>query len=262
MNTNGGFASLGELFPNLVLKSPHELSLLLTNGEVISISIDSKNKRYRLESDEYSQLGFGLSIISHALQKAAKATITSKEKISLDPLLTVAREHYNLRAQERELQKLIHANVGELESIQKAIIIRYEAATPEPIDDLNVLLEKTTETIKESIKRLFDLQAQIKKVAAILEAHMFTLICLLQVVYALTPETANLVRSCLPLKVENCTPGWEECMIVCIPALMKKIANGTAGHNFGSTPEFLSSFDVLIDAFEALVNFFASRANK
>lgn len=262
LNTNGGFATLNELFPNLVLKSPNELSLLLTNGAAVSISIDSKNKRYRLESDEYNLLGFGLSVLSQALFKASKATMSCKDKISLEPLLTVAREHYNLRSQERELQKSIHSNVCELESIQKAIIIRYEAATPEPIDDLNVLLEKTTEIIKESIKRLFELQAQIKQLAAQVEAHVFTLINMLTVVYGLKDETVALLKSHIPLKVENCTPGWEECMIVCIPAVIKKIANGNAGHNFGSTPEFLSSFDVLIDAFEALVNFFASRASK
>ncbi|OHT02168.1 hypothetical protein TRFO_30822 [Tritrichomonas foetus] len=261
LHANGGFATLGELFPNLVLKSPHEMSLSLTNGDIVSISIDSKNKRYRLESDEYGELGFGISILSHALQKAAKATLSSKDKISIAPLLTIAKEHYNLRCQERELQKTIHANVGELESVQKALIVRYEAATPEPINDLNELLTKVTEVIKESTKQLLELQAQIKKVAAQVEAHVFTVINMLIVVYGLSDKTSQLLKLYIPLNVQDCSPGWEECVVVCIPALLKKIASGKAGHNFGSTPEFLSSFDVLVDAFEALMNFFASKYN-
>ena len=263
LQTNGGFSSLTDLFPNLVLKSPHKLSLLLTNGESISISIDSKNKLYRLESDNYGQLGFGLSVISNALKRVAKATITvkdkDKDKITLTPLLTVAKEHYNLRCSERNLQKQIHTNVGELENIQKAIIIKYEAATPEPIDELNILFEKTTESIKELIKCLFDVQAQLKKVAAQLEAHVFTLIYMLYVVHGLSEDTLALMLSYIPLNVENCTPGWEECVIASIPALFKKITSGKSGNNFGSTPEFLNSFDVLSDAFDALVAFFARK---
>lgn len=259
LNANGGFSSLTELFPNLVLKSPHELSLLLTNGESISFSIDSKNKRYRLEADDYGQLGFGLSILSNALQQTAKATLTSKEKISLTPLLAVAKEHYNLRVQERDLQKQIHASVCELESIQKALVMKYEASTPEPIDDLNVLFEKTTESIKELLKKLFDVQNQLKKVAAQLEAHMFTLINLINIVNALNEETFSLVKSYLPLNVENCTPGWEECIIASITALAKKITSGKSGNNFGATPDLNFTFDVISDAFEALVNFFSHK---
>ena len=261
LHSNGGFATLNELFPNLVLKSNHEMSLTLTNGEVISISIDSKNKRYRLEADEYSELGLGISIISNSLMKVSKGTLSSKDKISLTPLLTVAKNHYNLRAQERELQKTIHANVGELESVQKALIVRYEAATPEPIDDLNELFVKVTDVLKDTTKRLFEIQAQIKILSAQIEAHMYTLINLINVVHNPDEKTMRTLRSYLPLSVEHCTPGWEECVVVCIPAFIKKMTNGKAGHNFGSTPEFLSNFDVLVDCFDNLLKYFTSKTN-
>lgn len=261
LNANNGFASLSELFPNLVLKSPHDLSMILTDGQIISISIDSKNKRYRLESNDYGHLGFGISLMCQALQKAAKGTISSKEKIRLTYLLEVAKEHYNLRSQERDLKKTIHANVGELESIQKALIIRYEAATPEPIDDLNELFAKATEVLKLSTKQLFDLQNRIRKVESQIEAHLFTLLNLLNISYGLDEKTYQMLRSGIPMPVKDCTPGWEECVVVCIPAILKKIASGKAGHSFGSTPEFLSNFDQLTDTFESLVNFFAKRAS-
>ena len=56
---------------------------------------------------------------------------------------------------------------------------------------------------------------------------MFTLINLLNVVNGLNEETFNLVKSYLPLNVENCTPVWEECIIT----------NGKTGNNFRSIPD-------------------------
>lgn len=259
---NGQFADLVDLFPNLVLKDPHSLSMVLTNGEIVSISSDSKNKRYRVESDRYFQLGFAMNILEQLLFKKSKSTLISKDKVEIQPLIEIAKEHYNLRVQERELQQKIHSHVTELESVQKALIVRYEAATPEPLDDLNELLNKITSILKEETTKIMELKQLLNECGTRLEAACFTFLLSVTYYYGLPEKTSALLHKYIPNHFENCTPGWEECTVTNIAALLKRFATGKPGNVYGSTPDFLSNFESLVDAFDSLITFFDSKVKK
>ncbi|KAH0790041.1 protein PTHB1 isoform X2 [Histomonas meleagridis] len=263
LNAKGGFLSLAELFPNQVLKKPHELSMTLTNGEIVSISIDSKAKRYRVEADTYGQLGFVLSTLILSVNRHSKGIkLSINEKVDASFLLSVAQEHYELRQQERELQQKIHSHVTELENIQKALIGKYEAATPEPLDELNSLLQNTSNILKDEVQKILQLQKQINDFGAVIEANVFTFIIILVLSFDLNDEESKLVRTYIPMHSENCSPGWEECAFVGINALIKKLKNVDSGKTVSSTPEILSDFDFLVQAFEALIRTLENRKKR
>ena len=262
LSANGGFATLSQIFPNLAPKDASSVSFALTSGSVVSVSIDSKNKRYRVESDSYAHLGFGLDILRKQCAAVAKATLTTKEAVSTKQLLDIAREHYELRCQERSLQKKVHGHVMELESVQKALISRYEAATPEPLDDLNELLNKTTTTLKDSAKEILDLQQKIIEAGARVEAAVLTFIACLTHRYELSDKVQSVMRKYIPTFVTDCQPGWEECAVAGITALVRRLANNKGGAVIGSTPEFLSSFSPVEDAFGSIIAFFSKKGAK
>ena len=150
----------------------------------------------------------------------------------------------------------------ELESVQKALISRYEAATPEPLDDLNELLNKATTTLKEGAKNMLDLQQKIIESGARVEAAVLTFIACLTHRYELSDKVQSVVRKYIPTFVTDCQPGWEECAVAGITALVRRLANNKSGAVIGSTPEFLSSFSVLEDAFGSIVSFFSKKGSK
>jgi hypothetical protein len=255
LQASGGFASIGEMFPNHVLREPNSVAFVLANGDILSISTDSKNKRYRLESDSWAVLGFGINL----LLAFSTAKLSTRAELVYTPLIDVAREHFNLRVQERDLQQRIHALVGELESVQKALMVGYEAATPEPLDDLTELLKQATEKLKAASSEVIEVQRALEVVSARVEAAVYTFQNLLIVSFDLTSEVAQTLQKYIPTSIVNSTPGWEECMIWGVMALLRKLAGGKGAVSVGSPQEFINNFDVLVEAFTAVVSFFESQ---
>jgi hypothetical protein len=255
LQTSGGFASIAEMFPNHVLKEPNSISFVLTSGDIVAISIDSKNRRYRLETDAWNALGFGI----HLLASFSTAKLSSRAELALDPLLDAAREHFNLRVQERDLQKRVHAYVSELESVQKALMVGYEAATPEPLDDLTELLKQATGKLKAASQQILEVQRALEAAMVRVEAAVYTFEYLLIVTFELSAEVATTVRRYLPLYVVHSTPGWEECTISGIMALLRRLSGGKGAVSLGSPQEFMNNFDVLAEGFAAIVQFFQAQ---
>jgi hypothetical protein len=249
----GGFLSLQELFPDFVFKDPRSAALVLTNGESVTISVDPKNKRYRVESDSYMVLGFGLSL----LRKFAKTKLTTQDDVPLEPLMEIAQEHHKLRCQEVNLQRKLHTYVSELESVQKALIVRYEAATPEPLDDLTELLKSATEKLKGTSLTIMEVQRALLAAGARLEAALFTFELWLIARFDLSDDTAEVVMKYIPTYVVNCSPGWEECTVSGVAAMLRKLS-GVKGPTTGTQLEFLADFELIVEGFETILRFFQS----
>ena len=262
--SKGDFQTLAKVFPNTVFPEKHSFSFVLANGEVISISEDSKNKRYRLEADSFDRIGFAINILYKGLLQSPPVQNTSnsnssqmylyiKDQIPIDKFNDIIREHYNLRVKERDLKKKIHSSVQELEHIQKALIARYEAATPEPLDDLNTLLNNCTTTLKDLSKQVQSVQQDLKLYDGRIEAGIHTLLFMLQFAFDLDKKKVDLLQTCLPARVQDCTPGWEECAYASLNYLNEKISGTKQNAAFGGEVEFLNNIDIVTDLFKQLI---------
>jgi hypothetical protein len=199
-------------------------------------------------------LGFGLSL----LRKFGQTKLMTQDDVPIEPLLQIAREHHKLRCQERDLQRKLHTHVGELESVQKALIVRYEAATPEPLDDLAELLKSVTEKLKVASLTIIEVQRELLAAGARVDAALFTFELWLIARFDLSDDTAELVMTYIPTYVVNCSPGWEECTVAGIAAMLRKLSGGRGAPTAGSQQDFLNNFEVLAEAFEAILRFFQS----
>ena len=258
----GEFQVLTKLFQNAVLPEKHSFSLVLANGDSVSISEDSKNKRYRLEADTFDRIGFILNILQkgvNTLQKDKQGPTTQsllylKDQIQIAKFNVIVRDHYTLRAKERDLKKKLHNSVMELESVQKALIARYEAATPEPLDDLNDLLNNTIASLKDLSKQIESVQKELKQMDGRIEAGVFSLLLMIQYAFDLDQQRLELIQNCIPTRAQNCTPGWEECAYAGLNCLIEKLTGVKQNAAFGGEVEFLNNIDVLTELFERLLD--------
>ena len=263
--SKGEFQTLAKIFSNTVLPEKHSFSFVLANGEIVSISEDSKNKRYRLEADSFDRIGFVLNILYKGLlqtppvsQNAANTNSSQmylylKDSIPIEKFNDIIREHYNLRVKERDLKKKIHSMVQELEHVQKALIARYEAATPEPLDDLNTLLNNCTTMLKDLSKQVEAVQKELRLYDGRIEAGIQSLLFMLQFAFDLDKKKVELLTTCLPTRAQDCTPGWEECAYASLNYVIEKITGAKQNVAFGGEVEFLNNVDIVTDLFKQLL---------
>jgi hypothetical protein len=123
---------------------------------------------------------------------------------------------------------------------------------------LTELLRSTTDKLKAASLTIIDVQRSLLAAGARVEAALFTFELWLIARFDLTDETAEVLMKYIPTYVVNCSPGWEECAVAGIAALLKKFSGGKGPPTAGSQQEFLSNFEVLVHAFEAILRFFHS----
>lgn len=244
------FLSLVQIFSNFVLPEKHSFSFVLTNGDIISLSEDSKAKRYRVEAETFDKLGFAILI----LMKAYKSSLKFKDPIQINLFNEIVSEHHKLRVIERSLKKELHEQVQELEHVQKALIARYEAATPESLDDLTDLLNKTTSNLKETSKKIEENQRELERMDGRIEAAVTTLVTLINLSKEFDQNKAEMIANAIPRRAQNCTPGWEECAYAGISYLLESFTGSKQSAAFGAEAEFLANVESLTSLFNDLID--------
>lgn len=249
---NGEFITLVQAFSNFVLPEKHSFSFVLANGDVVSLSEDSKNKRYRIEAETFDKLAFPLIALQKSLS-STKTTLKYKDAIQINLFNDIVIEHHKLRVKERDLKKKLHESVNELEHVQKALISRYEAATPEPLDDLNSLLSNVTSDLKNLTKMIEENQAELEKLDGRLEAGITTLQTLLLLSNDFEQNKQDLIQNVIPRRCQNMTPGWEECAYAALSYVLEVLTGTKQSTAFGAEAEFLNNVESLTNLFVSLV---------
>lgn len=250
----GNFAEFSQILPTIMHQDQmHSFSIKLKTGTRISFSEDRKNKRYRVEAETYETLGFAISILSKGLFSATKSTLIAKEVLQLDSFGKIISQHHSLRNEIKNIKKKISGYISELEKVQKALISKYEASTPEPIDPLVDLFKVSTESLKKETMKLQELQKQLENSDASVEAAVFTTVTILSLVYESDPSTVDLIKQYLPYNASNCSPGWEECFYTSLNGLIEKLIGTKQTTTYGGDIEPLPSVKPIMQQMEYLL---------
>jgi len=258
--TKGTFLSLKSIFPNFVLPESHSLSLVLINGELVSISGDKKNNRYRVESDHFEYIGFALNILYNAFAKQPNSSLLMKDLPDFSPFFSIIEQHHSIRKQVKDTQKKIHSSVSELESVQKALIVRYESATPEPLEDLNSLFVVASQSIKEDSKRVIELQKELSLLDGRLEASIINFLYFFAMRFDMTEDEFSFLKINIPTRIVNCTPGWEECFYAGTANIIESLTKTKQRASYGSEIEFITNVEVLKDQIAFLIDAYSHKS--
>ncbi|KAI4461025.1 parathyroid hormone-responsive b1 [Holotrichia oblita] len=167
LNLNETSVPLVELFPefigeNSLSSSSNAIGLkyFTPDSPPVTILAAKSSKRYRLQSEDLVCLNLLVEEVVRRLKEyyanRKSFTITYSAQLPIDECVKCVKNHFEIVQEMTSLQDELNLLSSQYRLIQKRLITKFKQKNPTPLNNLDILLQKTYEDITNVITKLQD----------------------------------------------------------------------------------------------------------
>ncbi|KRX10421.1 hypothetical protein PPERSA_10520 [Pseudocohnilembus persalinus] len=145
------------------------------------------------------------------------------DHIPLQDLFSQIDEHYSLRQELKKCKEQLDKKTIEFRTIQKRLLTRFKEKNPAPLNNLDLLLQKSYEDLILLANKTESIQERLQEVSHTLSVTLHLIHYLLKLRFNLSGQTFKLVQDTIPTNIINDDGdiGWEEIVNANIVFLLK-----------------------------------------
>ncbi|KAJ1446125.1 PTHB1 N-terminus-domain-containing protein [Pelagophyceae sp. CCMP2097] len=194
----------------------------------------SKNSgRYRLQSTSFATLWLVLDELCSRLRAhwadAGGVDLAYREPLPLSDLYAAVDAHHAARAKARGVEARLNEAANQYRVIEKRLLVRFKDSRPASLQQLDVLLQRTHQSLVDVATELEAAQAKCRRAAHSLACATQLLLILMQLRFGLSQGDGEALRShlspdvggCNGSNVDEAAASWEERTDAALTHLLK-----------------------------------------
>ncbi|KAL4441100.1 hypothetical protein ABPG74_002050 [Tetrahymena malaccensis] len=215
------------------LQAPNTYTFEYSNGNYGTILCSKQGDKYRIQSSTFEGIYF---IMLYFFQKIKKyqeakkkvADITFTEVVTFQDFFTVVDAHYLLRHKLLDNKELLEKKATEFRTIQKRLLTRFKEKNPAPINNLDILMQKSFDDLIQLGNKHEKIQEQLNQISNNLSITVKLILWLFKIRFNLSSETMFQLENAISSDItgDEDEIGWEEItnanVIYLLKVVMKK----------------------------------------
>merc|ERR1712013_435534 len=199
-----------------ILRTPQALTLLFyCNRYDVTLLLSRKGGRMRIQSGSLDALWLVVDelirrLYAAAEQKKQTLSLSLKEDLPLNEFMSLIETRYALIERRRALEKNLERLSNQFRVIQKRLLTRFKNKNPTPLNQMDVLLRDTFQSIIGDTNQLEQLNVELATHSGKLWNLTRLIWLLMRVKYQLDDENMQSLRAFLPVGTDEIEEGWEE----------------------------------------------------
>ena len=211
------------------------VSFRMPNGEAVTV-LGSKNAgRYRVQGTSYESLWITVAELVLRLRAhfGAKSNvegtdeeelITCADPIPLRDYFSVIEEHFQVRVRLAETESSLNDRAQQFRVIQKRLLVRFKDKNPAPLNNMDILLRVTYQSLQELGALGIVTEKELKVTKGKLRCMTEIVLLRMRLQFKLNANSYEVLRSHLsPLIEDSTVQGWEECVNAAMMHLLRTV---------------------------------------
>lgn len=213
-----------ELFSDLIgdskrgeiMRTPQALTMVFDcNQHDVTLLLSRKGGRIRVQTGALESVWSVLEELIQRLQKLAdskdqKLTISLRDDLPLNDYLQLIEERYGKLMEIRSAESNLEMLSNQFRVIQKRLLTRYKNKNPTPLNEMDILLKETYQSIIGDTSALQEVSVEFQKLSDRLWGITRLMWTLIQIKYDLDEENMSILTAFLPIGTDQIEEGWEE----------------------------------------------------
>jgi len=132
------------------LSNPNVTSFQLPNGIDCTLLVAKTGSKFRVQSSQFEGLFYvTMMLVQKVTSKNPNFRFTFQDSLPLQDFFMLIDEHFNLRHNLGEKKRNLELKANEFRVIEKRMLTRFKDRNPTPMNNLEILLQKSYQDIME-----------------------------------------------------------------------------------------------------------------
>jgi len=214
----------------------------------ICILASSKSQKYRLQSDSIANTWLFCQMLIERLSASSSIEFEYGDALPYQDYFALIDRHFEYRVECEQLNSTLDICSKQFRAIQKRLLNKFKDKTPTLLDNLDVLLESTSQQILALADRYEQSRYELNRCSHDLSCTTKLICLLLKISVNLSAENARLLNAILsPVISDDNEQGWEETVESAVCYALRTVLARSKSGDLGTTSNTIGNSTANMD---------------